>query len=33
VRDLERLAQALSGCPQLAETLRFGGVKEAAIGE
>jgi hypothetical protein len=33
VRDLERLAQGLSGCPQLAETLRFGGVKEAAIGE
>jgi hypothetical protein len=33
VRDLERLAQGLSGCPQLAETLRFVGVKEAAIGE
>src|SRR6266496_6153993 len=27
-RDLERLAQGLSGCPQLAETLQFDGVKE-----
>jgi len=32
-RDLERLAQGLSGCPQLAEMLRFDGVKEVAIGE
>jgi hypothetical protein len=32
-RDLERLAQGLSRCPQLADMLRFGGVKEVAIGE
>ena len=32
-RDLERLASGLSDCPQLAETLRFSGVKEAAPGK
>jgi hypothetical protein len=32
-RDLERLVQGLSRCPQLADTLRFDGVKEVAIGE
>jgi hypothetical protein len=31
-RDLERLVQGLSDCPQLAETLGFGGVKEGANG-
>jgi hypothetical protein len=31
-RDLERLAQALEGCPGLAETLRFNGRKEGAKG-
>jgi hypothetical protein len=32
-RDLERLAQSLDGCPQLAEALRFDGVKEVVGGE
>src|SRR5215218_9752347 len=31
-RDLERLAQGLSRCPQLADTLRFDRVKEVATG-
>ena len=31
-RDLERLVQGLSDCPQLAETLGFGGVKGGANG-
>jgi hypothetical protein len=32
-RDLTRLAQGLSDCPQLAEVLRFDGVKEVTTGE
>jgi len=32
-RDLARLAQGLSDCPQLAEVLRFDGVKEVTIAE
>jgi hypothetical protein len=32
-QDLERLAQGLSRCPQLADALRFDGVEEVAIGE
>lgn len=33
VRDLERLLRGLADCPQLAETLRFDGVKEVVGGE
>jgi hypothetical protein len=31
-RDVERLVQGLAGCPELAETLGFPGVKEGADG-
>jgi hypothetical protein len=32
-RDVQRLVEGLAGCPQLAETLGFAGMKEGANGK